>query len=120
MNLTQSMGIQAAHHKRGKAMETSAEAWTALAGLLDREPLAVIWHEGKGCVREDFDTILELKGDTILERTYQQGKETGEGGRVQPGKLCWADTWTWERAQVAHWPYLDNVLDMIQQHKDTA
>jgi hypothetical protein len=74
------------------AMETSAEAWATLADMLDRGPLAVVWHDGNGCVRADFDTVLELKGDAILERTYQQGKATSEGGRVQPGKLCWADT----------------------------
>lgn len=72
-------------------METSAEAWGALAGLLDHGPLAVVWHEGSGPTRADFDTVLELRGDAILERTYQQGK-AGEAGHVQPGKLCWTDT----------------------------
>jgi len=102
-------------------METSAEAWTALAALLDRGPLAVIWHEGKGCVRENFDTILELKDDAILSRTYQQGKITTAGGCVKPGRLCWSDTWTREQAQVAHWPFLDTMIDMVQvQQKENA
>jgi len=103
--------------------ETSSEAWTVLAGLLDHGPVAIVWHEGRGCVREDFDTILELKGnDTIVERTYQQGKETSEGGRVQPGKLCWTDTWTRERSAVAHWPFLDTILDLaqVQQQRVSA
>jgi hypothetical protein len=73
-------------------METSAEAWTVLAGLLDHGPLAVVWHEGKGCVRVEFDTVLELKGDTIVEQTYQQEKVVSEGGNVKPGRLCWTDT----------------------------
>jgi hypothetical protein len=55
-------------------METSAEAWAVLAGLLDHGPLAVVWHEGSGSARSDFDTVLELREDAILERTYQQGK----------------------------------------------
>lgn len=63
------------------AMETSAEAWTTLAGLLEHGPLAVVWHEGGGSSRSDFDTVLELQGDTILERTYQQGKATGAVGQ---------------------------------------
>jgi len=101
--------------------ETSSEAWAVLAGLLDHGPLAVVWHEGNGCVREDFDTVLELKGDAILERTYQQGKETSEGGLVQPGKLCWINTWTRERSVVAHWPLLDTVLDLVEvQQRVTA
>jgi len=62
--------------------ETSAEAFATLAGLLDRGPLAVVWHDGRGCVRTDFDTILQLQGDTILSRTYQQGKAVAEGGQV--------------------------------------
>ena len=33
------------------AMETSAEARATLAGLLDRGPLAVVWHEGSGSGR---------------------------------------------------------------------
>jgi len=94
--------------------ETSAEAFATLAGLLDRGPLAVVWHEGRGCVREDFDTILQLQGDTILSRTYQQGKAVAAGGPVQPGRLCWNDTWTRERSAVAHWPLMDTLLDYLQ------
>jgi hypothetical protein len=95
-------------------IETSAEAWEVLSGLLDHGPVAVVWHEGRGCVRADFDTILELKGDAIVSRTYQQGKIVREGGHTTPGKLCWVDTWTRERAQVAHWPFLDTMLDCLQ------
>lgn len=95
--------------------ETSAVAWLTLADLLDGCPMAVVWHDGRGCVREDFDTILERKGDVITSRTYQQGKVTSDGGnRVIPGRLCWIDTWTRERSEVAHWPYLDDMLDHIQ------
>ena len=95
--------------------ETSAEAWVTLAGLLDRGPLAVVWHDGRGCVRTDFDTILQLQGDTILSRTYQQGKVVSEGGHVEPGRLCWNDTWTRERSSVTHWPFMDTLLDYLQQ-----
>lgn len=94
--------------------QTSAEAFATLAGLLAHGPVAVVWHEGRGCVRTDFDTVIELKGDTILSRTYQQGKITTAGGCVKPGRLCWADTWTRERSLVAHWPFLDTVLDYLQ------
>jgi hypothetical protein len=94
--------------------ETSAEAWATLAGLLDHGPVAVVWHNGRGCVREDFDTILERKGDVIYCRTYQQGKITTAGGRVKPGRLCWNDTWTRERSSLTHWPFLDTVLDYLQ------
>jgi hypothetical protein len=95
--------------------ETSSEAWEVLSGLLNHGPVAVVWHEGRGCVREDFDTILELKGnDTIVERTYQRGKVIAENGPMQPGHLCWTDMWTWARAQVTHWPYLDTILDMLR------
>ena len=69
-------------------METSAEAWATLAGLLDQGSLAVMWHEGSGSSRSDFDTVLELRGGAILERTYQQGKVAGVAGHVQPGKFC--------------------------------
>lgn len=34
--------------------QTSAQAWAVLAGLLDRGPLAVVWHEGSGGVRADW------------------------------------------------------------------
>ena len=94
--------------------ETSAEAWATLAGLLDRGPLAVVWHDGRGCVRTDFDTILQLQGGTITARTYQQGKITTAGGCVRPGRLCWNDTWTRERSSLTHWPFLDMVLDYLQ------
>ena len=94
--------------------ETSSEAWRVLSGLLNHGPVAVVWHEGRGCVRAEFGTVLELKGDAILSRTYQQGKIVSPGGHVRPGRLCWSDTWTRERAQVAHWPFLDSMLDRIQ------
>ena len=94
--------------------ETSAEAFATLAGLLDRGPLAVVWHDGRGCVRTDFDTILQLQGDTNLSRTYQQGKAVAEGGHTQPGRLCWNDTWTRERSAVTHWPLMDTLLDYLQ------
>jgi len=94
--------------------ETSAEAWATLAGMLDRGPLAVVWHDGRGCVRTDFDTILQLQGDTITARTYQQGKITTAGGCVKPGRLCWNDTWTRERSSLTHWPFLDTILDYLQ------
>ena len=42
-------------------IQTSAEAWEVLSGLLDHGPAAVVWHEGRGCVRENSDTVLELK-----------------------------------------------------------
>jgi len=98
-------------------METSAEAWAVLAGQLDHGPLAVVWHEGNGPSRSDFDTVLELRGEAILQRTYQQGKVVSEGGHTKPGRLCWTDTWTRERAAVIWWPYLDNVLDMAHQQQ---
>lgn len=101
-------------------METSPEAWTVLAGLLDHGPLAVVWHEWRGCVRSDFDTIVEKKGDLIVERTYQQGKVVSEGGHVKPGRLCWTSEWLRERAQVAHWPFLDTVLDMVQVQQNKS
>lgn len=94
--------------------ETSAEAWATLAGLLDRGPLAVVWHERGGRVHEDFDTVLELKGNVILSRTYQQGKIISEGGHTRPGRPCWTDTWTRERSSVAHWPFLEDMLDRLQ------
>lgn|SRR5664280_1532054 len=50
-----------------RGMETSAEARATLAGLLDHGPLAVMWHEGSGSSRSDFDTVLELRGGASVE-----------------------------------------------------
>jgi hypothetical protein len=46
---------------------TGAEAWDTLAGLLERGSLAVVWHEGSRSGWSDFDTVLELRGDAVLE-----------------------------------------------------
>ena len=93
---------------------TNSEAWVKLAGLLDHGPVAVVWHDGRGCTRSDFDTVLERTESTITARTYQRGKECAEGGRVVPGRLCWVDTWSRKRSAVTHWPYLETMLDRIQ------
>lgn len=95
-------------------MATSAEAWTALAGLLDRGPLAVVWHEGSESARSGSGSRLPSARGPCQSRTEQQGKVTTAGGCVKPGRLCWADTWTRERSSVTHWPYLNTVLDMVQ------
>ena len=44
---------------------TNSEAWVKLAGLLDHGPVAVVWHDGRGCTRSDFDTVL----DPLFEQT---------------------------------------------------
>lgn len=98
-------------------IQTSAEAWEALSGLLNHGPVAVVWHDGRGCTRSEFDTVLELRGDAILSRTYQQGKIVREGGHTTPGRLCWSDTWTRERAQMTYWPFLDTMLDRVQEQQ---
>jgi len=87
-------------------METSAEAWAALAGLLDHGSLAVVWHDrGEGDL-VNFDTVIERKGDAITGRTYRHEKRSVWS--------CRTDTWTRERSGAAHWPFLDTLVDLIQ------
>jgi len=87
-------------------METSAEAWTVLAGLLDHGPLAVVWHDRSEGDLVNFDTVIERKGGVISARTYRQENKEGWSCRI--------DTWSRDRAEVAHWPFLDTLLDLIQ------
>jgi hypothetical protein len=42
-----------------------------------------------------------------MEQTYQQGKVTGAAGHVQPGRLCWTDSWlrsrmNWRKPSTMH------------------
>ena len=95
------------------AMETSAEAWTVLAGLLDHGPLAVVWHDRTEGDLVNFDTVIERKGSVISARTYRQEKRNNWS--------CRTDAWTRERSSVTHWPFLDTVLDYLQvQQRVTA
>ena len=87
-------------------METSAEAWTVLAGLLDHGPLAVVWHDRSEGDLVNFDTVIERKGDTITARTYRQENRKSWS--------CRTDTWSREQSEVAHWPFLDTLLDLAQ------
>lgn len=48
--------------------ETSSEAWEVLSGLLDHGPVAVVWHEGRGCVRSDFDTVVATNRPVAFSR----------------------------------------------------
>jgi len=91
-------------------METSAEAWAVLAGLLDHGSLAVVWHDRSEGDLINFDTVIERKGDVIAARTYQQ-----ENGKSWS---CRTDTWSRDRAEVAHWPFLDTLLDLVQVQQE--
>jgi len=56
----------------------------------------------------------------ILQRTYHHGKAASATTRAQPAEFHFEDVWTHDRAAVAHWPYLEFLLDLLQQHNGLA
>jgi hypothetical protein len=97
--------------------KTSEQSWLEMfERLVQQGSLAIVWHEGRGCCREDFDTVVQLQGgSTIQQRTYQKGKVIPDSmvERIEPGKMCFEDTWKREESTYRHWPYLDSLLDLL-------
>jgi hypothetical protein len=104
----------------GTVMETSVETWDALAALLKYGPLAVVWTQvnSTACGYDTFDTVIRLRGDEILQRTYCQEKPATATRRAEPAEFRFGDTFPRDRAPFAHWVYLKFLLDLVEyQHR---
>src|SRR5659263_271595 len=103
----------------GPVMETSVEVWNALAALLKYGPLAVVWSQGNGHGGFDtFDTVIQMWGNEIRQRTYCQEKPATATRRAEPAEFRFSDAFPRDRAPFAHWVYLEFLLDLVEcQHR---
>ena len=99
-------------------METSVEVWNALAALLKYGPLAVVWSQGNGHSGFDtFDTVIQLWGNEIRQRTYCQEKPATATRRAEPAEFTFGDAFPCDSAPFARWVYLEFLLDLVEcQH----
>ena len=89
-------------HGGETVVETSVEVWNALAALLKYGPLAVVWSQGNGHGGFDtFDTVIQLWGNEIRQRTYCQEKPATATRRAEPAEFRFSDAFPRDRAPFA-------------------